>query len=244
MAQRAMDLDVTSGDEMLLQAVKQDDARARFPMASALKVGSAILVLSAVVAFATGFGPSSNLRAANPASTVELAATHTATISLGMAGLASWDAHFVITSLTPNSPAADAGVQVGWTFVKIDGIDVKGTVSIDEAKKKNYPNFVNGKSKTVELTGEFVDKQGKKQVKKIRLDLLGFTFDVATGKIKTVTPGSSAADHGVKAGNTVVSINGKPYDKKAALAQFDQAKKDAFKNFLAGKKAEIQIGLN
>ncbi|MGQ0486020.1 MAG: Do family serine endopeptidase [Hyphomicrobiales bacterium] len=143
----------------------------------------------------------------------------------------------VVSGVTEDSPALQAGLKAGDTIVKLDGREV--TDARDLARKvariapgKAVPVTIVRDGKTVELAvkiGVMPDDPkmaGTKSTdEKTSLTALGIELapapDGAGVQITGVTPGSPAADRGLKAGDVILEVAGRevnePGDVKDAL---------------------------
>lgn len=231
--------DFSSSEDGLLEA-EVHEKRRNWPLLA--RVGALSLLLAGLVAF-VAWPQTSKLQsmATNDLTGLD-AALLSATVSVGMAGLDSWDANGVVTKVKPDSPADDAGVKADgkWKIVSFSGLPLSTQNVIAAAKKPLYQAYIDGKTEHIDLPVKF-EKQG---VKNMRLDMVGFTVDPKTQKVTVVVKGSDAEDKGFKVGMIVNSINGKTFkDKKEYDVLIHGAKKAAFENFLAGKSPTIVFKL-
>lgn len=134
-------------------------------------------------------------------------------------------AHWVVASVAEGSPAAAAGIEPGERIVAVDGVAV---ATIDDLIAELSPR--GGEQVTVE-----VDRDGK--VRTVTLDVeerlavwgtVGEDLDLAVADgitVAAVTPGGVVERSGIRAGDRVEAIAGRPVrtaaDVAAAVASID-----------------------
>jgi len=152
----------------------------------------------------------------------------------------------IVADVTEGSPALAAGVKQGDTILKIDGKDVAD--SRDLSRKvagikpgDTVPMTVVRGGKTIDIEVKIgtmpddpkmasKDSGSKDTEKDVSLSALGLKVapaqDGAGVTVTEVTPGSAAADRGLKAGDTILEVAGTevhaPSDVRAALKGNDK----------------------
>jgi serine protease Do len=159
----------------------------------------------------------------------------------------------LVSVVTPNGPAAKAGVRPGDVITKIDNTPIEGShdvvayVSSKQIGQKVTVNFIrDGKPSSMQVTlGEFGDQelvaqQGDVQKEPIGVHLQDLTPDIGSalglpagtrGAIVTeVVPGSRAAKAGIKADDVILEVNRKPV--ASAMATVDAIKSSPGSQYL------------
>ncbi|MEM1068765.1 MAG: PDZ domain-containing protein [Planctomycetota bacterium] len=152
----------------------------------------------------------------------------------------------VITQIMPESPAEKAKIEVGDVLVKIDGEDVESfddLLAVQRKKKlgQNVKLSLIRKEEPLEIEVKLTGRPGSNaRVPTVYLGVTGETKDskVVLNSISERTPAATA---GLKAGDIVVTADGKPAESYEALVQLVQSKSDGYKLELAVKRGEEDL---
>lgn len=168
----------------------------------------------------------------------------------------------LVANVTPDSPAADAGIEVGDVILSFDGKDVENMRSLPRlvartaiGKASDVVILRNDKKKTVKVTIGRLPKalkvaaeKKKKADEPEKTSVLGLTIspmsedlrtkykigkDVTGVVITDIDPDSIAAQKQIKVGNVIVEVKGKKITSIAEVkAQVEAAKKSTRKSVL------------
>ncbi|HEX3069295.1 MAG TPA: RIP metalloprotease RseP [Thermoanaerobaculia bacterium] len=161
---------------------------------------------------------------AGPFMNVVIAIAFVALIS--MVGTESFLMRPIIGSVTPGKPAARAGLLAGDRIVamngeKIDGFDdMRLAISMHGGSPLRVDYVRNGQTRTTTMTPEKEDSEFGPVG---RAGILPY-FDTSVGRVK---PGSPAAVAGIRSGDHIAAINGKPVSQLAELDAILEATKGA-----------------
>ncbi len=115
--------------------------------------------------------------------------------------------------ITPNNPAARANLQVGDLLLAVNGTPIDSTNAAQDLLAGNT-------GKTVQLT---IDHAGVQRTIQVTLNpskpALGVVLDAAVAPVRAAAPtaGSAAAQSGLRAGDVVTAVNGKPTPSTLAI---------------------------
>ncbi len=161
---------------------------------------------------------------AGPFMNVIIAITFLALIS--MVGTESFIARPIIGGVTPGKPAARAGLLPGDRIVALNGEkiedfdDMRLAISMHGGSPLRVDYVRNGQTRTTTMTPQKEDSEFGPVG---RAGILPY-FDTAVGRVK---PGSPAAVAGIRTGDRIVAINGKPVSQLAELDAILEATKGA-----------------
>jgi serine protease Do len=142
----------------------------------------------------------------------------------------------IISDLTDGSPALKSGLKAGDTILKVDGTEIsdardlaKVIAHVAPGKKVELAIIRDGKAETISVTLAAMPTDPKMASAKVEAPpkdkgLLAFGLEVAPAddgaglKVLSVDPQSSAADHGLKAGDVIVEVAGSAVNDEAGIA--------------------------
>jgi regulator of sigma E protease len=138
---------------------------------------------------------------------------------ISMVGTESFIIQPVIGEVSPGKPAARAGLQPGDRIVAINGekiddfTDMRLAIGMNSGTPLRVDYLRNGQARTTTMTPE---KENSEFGPVGRAGIRPY-YDTTVGRVK---PGSPAARAGLRSGDRIVAVNGKPV---AQLAEFDAA---------------------